>query len=212
MKRIWLFFALMLPMHGADPVIYNDEVTVRDVTLSPGSPLAMEPHQTDFVTMFLVGGKIRTTDANGKSTVVTRNFGDAILCHKGDEQKLEVLSGSPARVIVIDIKDKRVPLVPNKSGLPNAFPRPGSKKRLETDRFVVWNYTWLPGVPTRMHFHDKDVVVVYRYDGSLKSTTPKGEVTVNDYTAGAIRFNKADRSHTEELIKGRQSAMMLELK
>jgi hypothetical protein len=30
-----------------------------------------------------------------------------------------------------------------------------------------------------MHFHDKDIVVVYRYDGSLKSTTPDGKSVVN---------------------------------
>src|SRR5262249_23268223 len=35
-----------------------------------------------------------------------------------------------------------------------------------------------------MHFHDKDVVVVFRYDGSLKSTTPDGKSVVNDYYVG----------------------------
>jgi hypothetical protein len=217
MNRIGLSLAFAVSLLGADsqpvidPVINNERVTVRDITLTPGTPVSMERHQTDFVTMFLVGGKIRTT-ANGKSTTATRNFSDAILGHKGAEEKLEVLSGSSARLIIIDLKDNPVPPVPNKSGLPNAFPRPRSKKRLETDRLIVWNYTWLAGVPTPMHYHDKDVVVVYRYDGSLKSTPPKGEVVVNDYPAGGIRFNKADRAHTEELVKGQQSAMILELK
>jgi len=63
-----------------------------------------------------------------------------------------------------------------------------------------------------MHFHDKDVVVVYRYDGSLKSTTPDGKSLVNDYKSGSIRFNRGDRAHFEELVQGEQSAMIMEFK
>ena len=63
-----------------------------------------------------------------------------------------------------------------------------------------------------MHFHDKDVVVAYRFDGTLNSTTPDGTVTSNPYKAGDIRFNLANRSHFEQLIGARQSAIMMELK
>jgi hypothetical protein len=56
------------------------------------------------------------------------------------------------------------------------------------------------------------LVVVYRFEGSLKSTTPDGQSVVNDYKFGSIRFNKGDRVHFETLVKGQQSAMMIELK
>ncbi len=194
------------------PVIDNERVTVRDITLSAGTPGSMVRHPNDFVTMFLTGAMIRTTDPKGEGSVAMWNAGNAKFGRKGTEEKEEVISGGPARLIVVDLKDHPVPALVNKSGLPAAFPRPGSTKILENDRVVVWNYTWMPGVPTPMHYHDKDVVVVYRYDGSLKSTTPSGEVVVNDYKFGTIRFNKADRSHTEELVKGQQSAIMMELK
>jgi hypothetical protein len=77
---------------------------------------------------------------------------------------------------------------------------------------VVWNYSWAPGKPTPMHFHDKDVVVAYRYDGALKSVTPDGKATANAYKAGEVRFNKANRAHYELLTSPRQSAVMMELK
>jgi hypothetical protein len=105
-----------------------------------------------------------------------------------------------------------MPRYEDKSGLPPAFPRPGSVKRLENGRVVVWRFSWKPGLPTRMHFHDKDVVVAYRYDGTLASTTPDGKVTDNPYKGGDIRFNKGDRVHSERLITARQSAVMMELK
>lgn len=119
---------------------------------------------------------------------------------------------SHGRTIVIELKDNKIPPLANTSGLPNAFPRPGSKKVLENKRVIVWDYSWTPGVATPMHFHDKDVVVTYLKDGSLKSTTPKGEVTVNDYKFADVRFNKRDRSHTETLVKGSQRAIITEFK
>jgi hypothetical protein len=194
------------------PVIDNERVAVWDIVLTPGQPTSLQRHENDFVTMFLVGGDIRTTDVNGKTSVVSHNFGDAVYSKKGTEEKEEVISASPARLIVVELKDHPVPPLVNKSGYPAAFPRPGSKNVLDNERVAVWNYSWTPGVPTPMHYHDKDIVVVYRFEGSLKSTTPDGRSVVNDYKFGSIRFNKGDRVHFETLVKGQQSAMMIELK
>lgn len=116
------------------------------------------------------------------------------------------------RTIIIELKNTNIPPLANTSGYPNAFPRPGSKKVLESKRVVVWDYTWSPGVPTPMHFHDKDVVVTYLKDGTLKSTTNKGEVTMNDYKFADVKFNKRDRTHTETLAKGSQRAIIVEFK
>lgn len=116
------------------------------------------------------------------------------------------------RTIVIEIKDHAPDPLPNRSGLPNAFPRPGSKKLFETPKVIVWDYTWKPGEATPMHFHDKDVVVTYLKDGSLQSTSPSGEKTVNDYKFGAVKFNLRDRTHTETLVKGSQRAIITEFK
>jgi hypothetical protein len=119
---------------------------------------------------------------------------------------------APAGSIVIELKDHAVPPLANTSGFPNAFPRPNSKKLFENDKVVVWDYTWTTGVPTPMHFHDKDVVVVYLETGGLKSTTAEGQSVVNDLQPGLIRFNARDRVHTEELVRGKSRAIITELK
>ncbi len=196
----------------ATPVIDNERVKVWDITLAQGQSTAFGRHENDFVTMFLVGASFRSTNENGGATVAERRFGEAVYGYKGTEQRDEVISGGPARLIVVELKDHPEPPYSNKSGYPLAFPRPGSTKALDNERVVVWNYSWTPNAPTPMHFHDKDVVVVYRYDGSLKSTTPDGKSVVNDYKSASIWFNRGDRVHFEELVKGRQSAMMMELK
>jgi hypothetical protein len=204
--------ALPATAQVAAPVIDNERVKVWDITLLPGKPTLIQPHESAVVTMFLVGGKIRSTKGDGETNVSERKFGEIEYDALGRQHTEEVISGSPARLIVAELKEHTEPLYVNYSGYPLAFPRPGSLKVFENDRVVIWNYTWTPNVPTPMHFHDKDVVVVYRYDGSLKSSTPDGKSIVNNYKSGSIWFNRGNRSHFEELVKGQQSAMMMEFK
>jgi hypothetical protein len=194
------------------PVIDNERVTVWDISLAKGQQGPATPQDLDTVIMFLEGGTIQTVDGHGKTSTAVRAFGDAVFVPKGTATKDTLLSDRPAHEIVIALKDHVSPTIPNTSGYPPAFPRPGSVKVLENDRVVVWHYSWAPGTQTPMHFHDKDVVVAYRYDGSLKSVPASGPSVVNPYKAGDIRFNKGNRSHYEELMTARQSAVMTELK
>lgn len=132
--------------------------------------------------------------------------GQATFLRKGASPKIA------GRSIIIDLKDHPVPPLENKSGYPLAFPRPGVKKLLENDRAIVWDYSWTSGVPTPMHFHDKDVVVLFLEEGDLKSTTPDGQAVVTAYTPGTIRFNARNRTHSETLVRGQQHAIITELK
>jgi hypothetical protein len=168
---------------GAQPSIDNERVTVWDTT----SPHA--PAEHDFVAV----------SSSGKPNVM---FG-----HKGG---IPGVAGS--RTVVIELKDHPIAPIPNNSGYPNAFPRARAKKLLENGRVIVWSYSWNLDEPTPMHFHDKDVVVVYQEDTALKSTTPDGKSIVNEYKSGDIRFNRRDRVHTELLVKGTGSAVITELK
>ena len=144
--------------------------------------------------------------AQPNDAVVVSLSGIATFMPKGSRANLS------GRLFVINLKDHPVPPIENKSGYPLAFPRPGTKKVFENDRVIVWDSTWTPGVATPMHFHDKDVVVVFLEDGDLKSTTPDGKEVLNKYTTGTVRFNQRDRIHTETLMNGKQRAIITELK
>jgi hypothetical protein len=194
------------------PLVDNERVTVWDIRLETGVPVRATPHDLDSLIMFLEGGRIRTRAVGGRTSTATRAFGDALFVPRGTDASQTLLSDGSAHEIMIALKDYRVPVIANTTGLPAAFPRPGSVKVLENERVVVWHYSWKPGVPTPMHFHDKDVVVAYRYDGTLKSVAPDGAIVINPYKSGDVRFNKANRSHYEELTTDRQSAVMMELK
>jgi hypothetical protein len=170
------------------PLIDNDRVTVWDVTaVDPNAP-----------------------HPQGDSVWISLSRpGEAVVKPKGAVGNAAALGG---RAIVIDLKDKKVPPLANRSGYPNAFPRPNVKKLIETDRVIVWDYTWTPNVPTPMHFHDKDVVVTYVETGALKSTTPDGQSTANEFSFGAVRYNTRDRVHTEVLTTAKARAIITELK
>ena len=138
--------------------------------------------------------------------VVVSLSGDASFMPKGTPPT------AAGRSFVIDLKDNPVAPIENTSGYPLGFPRPGAKKLLENERVIVWDYTWEPGVATPMHFHDKDVVVLFLETGDLKSTTPDGKDTVTAYTSGTVRFNTRNRTHSETLVRGKQRAIITELK
>jgi quercetin dioxygenase-like cupin family protein len=196
----------------AAPILDNERISVWDVTLAPGQAFSREHPENDCVILFFAGGKVRTTGADGKTRVAAREFGDAVYEPKGTVEKEEVVSSSPVRFFVVELKDHPVPVLVNQSGYPLSFPRPGAKKILENDRIIVWTYTYKPGVPTPMHYHDKDALVVYRYDASVSSTTPDGKSVVNEDKAGTVKFNKGDRLHVEALVKGQESVIATELK
>ena len=188
------------------PVIDNARVTVRDVALEPGQAGPAITHAGDYIILYRKGGRIRGADGRTASHA----DGSAVWGHGGATSDTAI--GAPAHAIIVEIKDAASNTVPNTTGLPPAFTRPGSKKVFENGKVRVWNYAWVPGHPTAMHFHDTEVVVTYLQDGDVASTTPDGKTTVNQRKAGDIVYNLANRSHSEEVVKGEQSGIMLELK
>ena len=169
-----------------------------------GSQTALKPiMENDRVVVWDVTepGGARAFDA-----VVVSFSGTATFVPKGTAPKIA------ERSIVIDLKDHPVAPIENTSGYPLAFPRPGVTKILENESVIVWDCTWALGVATPMHFHDKDVVALFLEDGDLKSTTPDGQTVVNPRMAGEVRFAPRNRTHVEMLIRGKQRAILTELK
>ena len=178
-------FILMLTMALApQQLIDNSRVTVRETVNGTGT-LGARDHD------------VIAIDLDAKT---------AIFVAKG------ATHASPKHAIVVDLKDVSVAPISNPTKYPLAFPRPNAKKVVDNNRVTIWDYTWTPNQPTPMHFHDKDVVVVYLADGQLKSTALDGKVDVNTLSVGLTRFNAPNRTHTEELVKGQARAFIVELK
>ena len=185
----------VLTLDGSHPIMDNARVTAWDLSWSRGVPEVME----------------RTT-TNAIWVSVAPNEGQVVYWPRGSVRRAAASENATARSIVVSLKDSPPATMENKSGYPNAFPRPGSRKILENERVIIWDYTWTTGQPTPVHFHDKDALVVYLRNGALKSTTPDGKSVVNPLTVGKTTFNARDRVHTETLVEGESRAIITELK
>jgi hypothetical protein len=200
------------PRADAKQLIDNERVTVWESTQEKGKPTPMHQHRFDMVRIELADATVRVTSPQGVAGNSTLRMGQVGFGRKGMAEMQEGTSDTPRHAILIDLKDVKVLPLPNRSGYADAFPREGARKLLDNDRVVVWDYSWTPGKPTAMHFHDKDVVVVYLGTGDLSSTTPDGMTTVNSYVFGQAKFNPRDRTHSEMLVNGAQRVIAVELK
>jgi hypothetical protein len=200
---------LALPARAQEapaPVLDNARVTVRDIHLEAGKTGPAIEHAGDFVVLYFDGGRMRRRDG----VTATHEAGAAAFGHGGVTRDTAI--GKAQREIVVELKDAPSNTVPNTTGLPPGFPREGSKLILETPKVRVWNYAWILGKPTPMHFHDTEVVVSYGGDGDIKSATPDGKSAITHRATGDIVYNLANRAHSEELVKGTAYGVMLELK
>jgi hypothetical protein len=180
-----------LTAQGPTIIVDNERVTAREIAW-PQGVAAHASRDRDAIVVFLKSGIVEFVAQ--KNTLVPPGSAD------------------DRRSIVIELKDHKVEPLPNTSGFPNAFPRPNAAKVLENTRVLAWDYTWSSGVATPVHFHDKDVVVIYLADGALTSTTPDGKKTVNEHAFGYTKFNPRNRIHTETLTRGQARAIIVELK
>ena len=164
------------------------------------------------LTSIVTNARVAVTD--GKDTD-TRSH-DAVVVDLKSASARFVKAGAPLlaqeRSIIIELLQPPVGPLPNNSGVADAFDRPGIEKLLDNERVTVWRYTWLPGKRTPMHFHANDAVAIFTADGVLASMTPDGKTVMNPNSYGFAKFSPRGRIHQEELMKGKASAVIVELK
>jgi hypothetical protein len=184
---------------GTRQVVDNQRVTISEVTWKKGQRSSPQ-YNEDTLVVPLTPVALKISAADGKATTVNLKPGEVKLWQKGTRQTEE--AESDGRAIVARFKEFTAPGYKNESGHGPAFPRPRVKKLLENDRIVVWDYTWVQGQPTPTHFHDKDLMIVYLADGAIRSVSPDGKATPNEFKFGEARFNPGNRTHYEEYVRG----------
>jgi hypothetical protein len=180
------------PREGAKQVIHNERVTVWDTTWVKG--------KTPSYRLPFDSVSVELSPRPGEVSLLNRGV---LPAGKGDSSR---------RTIIIELKDVAVTPLPNKSNYPEAFPREGAKKLLENARLTVWDVSFIQGKPTPIHFHSRDVVVVYLENGDTLSTAPDGKATPGVARFGEVKFNPRERTHSEMLVKGAHRVIAVELK
>jgi hypothetical protein len=164
------------------------------------------------LTSIVTNARVAVTDGQDAGT----RTHDAVVVDLKTASARFVKTGTPLaaneRSIVVELLAPPTGPMANTTGLPDAFDRPGIEKLLDNERVTVWRYTWVPNKKTPRHFHANDVVVVHLADGVLASTTPDGKTVMNPNSFGLTKFNPRGRAHYEELVKGKATAVIVELK
>lgn len=164
------------------------------------------------LTSLITNARVAVTDG---SDTGTRSH-DAVVVDPKAATARFVKSGTPLgakdRSVIIELLAPPSGPLPNTTDLPDAFDRPGIEKLFDNERVTIWRYTWQPHKKTPRHFHANDVVVVHLADGVLASTTPDGKTVMNPNSFALTKFNPRGRIHEEELVKGKASAIIVELK
>ena len=185
---------------GIKELIDNQRITICEATLTKGQKWPMQQYDEDTLVVPLTPVSLKITSVDGKATTVSLKPGEVGFWPKGTHQATE--HGNDGRAIVAHFKEFTAPPYKNTSGYGPAFPRPRGKKLFENDRIVVWDYTWVQGEPTPNHFHDKDLMIVYLAEGAIKSVSPDGKATPNEFKFAEVRFNPGNRAHYEEYVRG----------
>jgi hypothetical protein len=191
-------------------IIDNDRVSVWDARLSTGDRGPETPNDVDKIIMFIDGGDFEMATPLGAIIRLPTQPGQAMFIPKGAHHPV-LASGSQVQVAIVALKDAPGPSNPNSKTPASASPYPGSTRMIATPRATVWRHAWQPDTPTPTRFHDKDIVVAYRHDGSLKCVSQDGAASVTEYKKGDIRFYRGGRPHAAVLTTERQSVLMVEL-
>jgi hypothetical protein len=200
----------VVSVEQAKPILQNEQVTVWDATWVQGQT---SPNwERDTVLVFLTPGSLEMTGVDGHPNVVSHQTGDVEFVPKDSTSHPRFVSKEAVRTIVIQLQGHSPPPLANTAGVRDAFDRPGIEKAFDNDEVTAWRYTWALGKQTPLHFHARDVVVVYLANGVLKSTTPDGKSVLNPHSFGFTKFSPRGRVHYEELVEGNARAVMVELK
>ena len=92
-----------LPREGAANVLDNARVRLWDYTWKTGAPAARHVHQSDTIEVFVTGGRIRTTAADGTQETHEVAFKTARWVPRGRSDREEAVAGSP-RAIIVELK------------------------------------------------------------------------------------------------------------
>jgi quercetin dioxygenase-like cupin family protein len=201
------------PRPDSTKVLENDRVQVWDVTWPKGQPSPMHEHVYDQISITLVAGSIKVTRPSGSPTMGKSRFGSVSFVRKGTVHAEEGMSEVPQHKIMVQLKPSTSPAVETRDGLPAAFPREGAVKVLDTDRAVVWDYTWKPGQKVPRHADYLDSVTVFLEGGSIRLQPDQGPAREAVRKAGDVVYSSHSQdAYTDDARSGSPRAIIVELK
>ena len=144
---------------------------IWNVVFEKGKISGMHIAPLDQVAVFWTEGSVKFTRPDGTWSIEQEKVGSIRFESKGTIETEEGLSEAPAQAAVFQLKDVAPPVWPVTAGVLDQLPRAGAVKLFESDRVIVWDQTFIPGVPGPRHQHYKSTAGVWLAGGKTTVTS-----------------------------------------
>jgi hypothetical protein len=203
-----------VPM-GAKKVQDTEAFAIWDGVWQKGHSTGMQKVELDQISVTLTDGALKVSKPDGTWTIEQERMGSVRFDPKGAMLSKELVSDTPSRVVVFQLKDVKIVPWERKEGIPGHFPRVNTTKLFETDRFAVWDQTWKQGDRITRHVHVDRVAAVFLDGGSIRSISSAG-VAGNPFSRklGDVINTTAPNldPHEEEAVEGAPRAIWVQFK
>lgn len=204
---------------GSDPTVVdpdryktefeNDAVRVLRISYGPGEESVMHYHPAS-VAVFLTGGDVRMTMADGTSTDASVPAGTATFSAGGEHRPMN-LSDTAFEVLEIELKAREPGH--GESGGPDSSVVDADHYAVEfeNDAIRILRISYGPGEESVLHYHP-DSVAVFLTDHLVQMTMPDGETDQIEASAGDVMFIPAGQHLPKNISDFRWELVLVELK
>jgi len=159
------------PRDGTKKADESQCFIIWNVVYEDGKSTGMREAPLDQVIVFWTEGPVKFTRLDGSWNIEQEKVGSIRFESKGTVEAEEGVSEMPARAAVFQLKDVLPPKWPVTEGVPDHLRRAGAVKLFETDRVIVWDQTFIPGVPGPRHQHYDSTAGVWLAGGKTTVTS-----------------------------------------
>jgi hypothetical protein len=201
------------PRDGAKSLLDNVYFSFWDVYFEKGKSTGMHRLPLDQAIVFLDEGPVKFTKPDGSWVIEQEKLGSVRYESKGTQESEEGAGDRPTRAVVVQLKDVVPPKREVVPGIPDKLPREGTVKLFETDRVIVYDYTWTTGMKAPMHLHYHVDAVVYLVGGKTVTSSDHGPL-VNEWKIGQVLGSPdpLKAPHEEGQYEGEPRAISITLK
>jgi len=187
------------------------EARVVEVVTSPGQRSAMHEHHTNRVMIYLDGGHMALTDAEGHVEDVHFHAGDVRWSPAGARHISENVGATTYRIVEVELKNGPGSLPASELDPVRVAPE-HYKVEFENPQVRVIRAHYGSHEAGPLHEHILNRVMVYLTDANVKVTTPDGRVQISKAPAGDVRMGGAARHREENLSLLPFEVVVVELK
>lgn len=207
------------PRDGAKKADESQCFIIWNVVYQNGKSTGMRVAPLDQAIVFWKEGSVKFTGPDGTWSVEQERVGSIRYESKGTIEAEEGVSETPAQAAVFQLKDVVPPKWPVMEGVPDQLPRAGAVKLFETDRIVVWDQTFIPGVPGPRHQHYNSTAGVWLAAGKTTvysdpiDGTPIAPVVTTKVPGVVVNHAGLIKApHREEELEGAPRIVYVEFK